>query len=396
MDEIARLVGRSGDLKADLVEFARTKRFDRYREQELIKGADTPDGAPPPYGSPRWIRAMDDFIMTFRFPDGTGVIDRYLSATDLRASDRKLLRGWLDPVDGIFELRARDDDHVTLYNLIDEMEYRTYSSTGFKHYDAPVGSFTLARVVPLTDSAWILSGNASHFPREHAKVVAELALEWVQASPRLAFRNPAKAEQGWAMMREDQADFAEFFGADQVVFPPREALERLNAYYGARQQKVIEEKYPDGDAPAVAKAGIDEPFFTLSEEELGTMGTIGVVYDERDGMSLLPDFGLLEELFADPSLAAGAAGKRYQEALLGYLDSDSVYPGPLRRLAAAHPATVDEVYRTVLKKPKFTWDKQGEQLLRKRKPWYFRQERYPKTTPVSGYLMELLSHADSH
>lgn len=381
-DDIKRLIARSGELKAELLSYAQTKRFDRYREAELRKAAEMRGGEPPEPGSDRWITAMDDFIMTFRFPDGTGVIDRYLAAhgKNLRKSDRELLRGWLDPVDGIFELKSRDesDDSLTLHNLIDELDYRAYASLSVSLVPASDGDFVLARLAPVREGAWSVSGTLTPFPREHAKVVAQLALEWLTTRPKLAFRNPEKRERGWELMRQDRDKFAEFFGSDQVVLPPREALDRLNDYYRARADE--------------SERGLkreDEPFFRLSEDELKLLDTIGVIYDETDGMSLLPDFGTLEELFADPSLAV--PGGKHAEALVSYLNSDSIYPGPLRRLAAAHPDTVDEVYRKILKKPSFTWEKQGEQLLRKRKPWYFKEDRYPKTTPTSDYLLELLS-----
>jgi hypothetical protein len=274
-----------------------------------------------------------------------------------------------------------------LYNRIDEQEYLVYGSMGFTSLPAEPGDFVLARIVAMAPGAWIVSGAITPFPREHARVVAELAIEWSETRPRAVFRNPEKAELGWAMMREDRDEFAEFFGSDQVILPAGEAEGRINAYYRQHQEKALAKTSPDTPLPEVT-AGIDRPFFAFPEELL-TLDTIGVIYDETDGMSLLPDFGMLQELFADPSLLAADPG--YAEALLGYLDSDSIYPNPLRRLAAAHPDTVDEVYRTVLRKPSFTWAKQGELLLRKRKPWYFKRPPYPKVTPTSDYLVELLS-----
>jgi hypothetical protein len=393
--DMRRLADRCGDLKRQLVAFAESPRFDRWREQELAKAASAGEDSAPAggsaldKGSERWIQAMDDFIMTFRFPDDTGVIDRFLAARgkDLRKPDRKILEGWLDPVDGIFELRAKSSATLMLYNLIDELEYLVYGSMDFTSLSAEPGDFVLARIVPMAPGAWTVSGAMSPFPREHARVVAQLALEWSGTRPRAAFRNPEKAEQGWAMMREDRDEFVEFFGSDQVILPVGEAEGRVNAYYRQRQEKALAKSSPDKPLPEVT-AGIDRPFFAFPKELL-TLATIGVIYDETDGMSLLPDFGMLEELFADPSLLA--ADSRYSEALLGYLNSDSIYPNSLRRLAAAHPDTVDEVYRTVLRKPAFTWAKQGELLLRKRKPWYFKRPPYPKVTPTSDYLVELLS-----
>jgi hypothetical protein len=393
--DMRRLAEHCGDLKKLVVAFAQSARFDRWRGQELAKAAGDGEeagsfsGSALDVGSERWIQAMDDFIMTFRFPDDTGVIDRFLAARgkELRKSDRKIIEGWRDPVDGIFELRAKSVDSLTLYNLIDELEYLTYGNMGFNQLSAEHGDFVLARLVPMTPGVWTVSGTVSPFPREHAKVVAQLALEWMGSRPRAAFRNPEKMEQGWEMMREDRDEFVEFFGSDQVILPAGEAEGRVNAYYRQRQEKALAKGAGDRP-PAEVTAGVDRPFFAFPEELL-TLDTIGAIYDETDGLSLLPDFGTLEELFADPALLA--ADSRYAEALLGYLDSDSIYPSTLRFLAAAHPDTVDEVYRRVLRKPTFTWAKNGELLLRRRKPWYFKRPPYPKVTPTSEYLVELLS-----
>lgn len=396
---LRRLVARSGELKRALIAFAEGPRFDRWRVPELARAsrqagaAGAPDGAPPAKGSERWITAMDDFIMTFRFPDGTGVIDRFLSAggKNLTRRDRRLCEGWRDPVDGIFELRASGGDppplrKLTLWNLLDELEYQAYSELSLAGLSAAPGDFILARLVPVMPGSWTFSGSLTPIPRAHAKVVAELALEWSASRPRLVFRNPEKVRQGWELMRREREEFIEFFGADQVVIPVAEAEGRIDGYYRARQRRALAGRSPDGPLPAaIADAG--RPFFVMPES-LRSLDTIGVIFDETDGLSLLPDFGMLTELFARPELAAD---KRYAEALLGYLGSGSIAPGVLRRLAAAHPDTADVVFRTVLKRPSFTWASHGDLLLRRSKPWYYKQVRYPAVSPVSDYLLGLAS-----
>jgi hypothetical protein len=55
----------------------------------------------------------------------------------------------------------------------------------------------------------------------------------------MVFRNPEKVGEGWKQMREDRAAFVEFFGGDELVLPPAEAGERLNAYYRHRQEAAL-------------------------------------------------------------------------------------------------------------------------------------------------------------
>ena len=95
---------------------------------------------------------------------------------------------------------------------------------------------------------------------------------------------------------------------------------------------------------------------------------------------------MLQDLFADPALAGD---KRYADVLREYLRSETIAPLPLQRLAAAHPDTVDAVFRKILRKRDFTWAEHGEALMRRRKAWYYRREPRPGVSVIGARLMEL-------
>jgi hypothetical protein len=120
--------------------------------------------------------------------------------------------------------------------------------------------------------------------------------------------------------------------------------------------------------------------------ELADADTIGIIYDETDGLNFYNEYGTLRDLFADPALAGD---KRYSQVLRGYLGADSIGPLPFRRLAAAHQETVDAVFRKMLRKPDFTWAEHGEALLRRRKPWYYEREPRPGISVIGTRLSEL-------
>jgi hypothetical protein len=119
---------------------------------------------------------------------------------------------------------------------------------------------------------------------------------------------------------------------------------------------------------------------------LADADTIGIIYDFTDGLNFYPDYGMLRDLFADPALAAD---KRYADVLRGYLRSETIAPLPLLRLAAAHPDTVDAVFRKILRKRDFTWTEHGEALMRRRKAWYYQREPRPGVSVIGDRLLEL-------
>jgi hypothetical protein len=202
--------------------------------------------------------------------------------------------------------------------------------------------------------------------------------------PELVYRNPEKIEQAWALLREERAAFVEFFGGDELVLPPGEAEERLNAYYRHRQEAALA-RQPARCRPRNLP-GVDAPAFEFPPE-LADAGTTGIIYDETDGLNFYNEYEMLRDLFADPALAAR---KQYTDVLRGYLRSETIGPLPFRRLAAAHPGTADAVFRKVLRKPNFTWAEHGEVLMRRRKPWYYEREPRPGISVIGARLSELL------
>jgi hypothetical protein len=316
------------------------------------------------------------------------VLDQFLASwPGLSAADRELLRGWRDPVEGIFEIRGRDQDSLALLNLVDDLDYRTYSNMGPAAFRRlPRGGFVHVRLVPVrpVSGAWLVSGAMRAFRKSDAAQVAQVALELATRLPELVYRNPAKIEQAWIQMRADRSAFVEFFGADELVLPPHETEAQINAFHRHRQESALARRsagWPPG-AP-----GADLPAFELPRE-LARAGTIGVIYDETDSLNFYDEYGMLRELFADPALASD---KRYADVLRGYLQAETVGPLPLRRLAAAYPQTVDAVFRKILRQPHFTWSEHGEALLRRRKPWSYEHEPRPGISVIGARLSELIS-----
>ncbi|WP_327343305.1 hypothetical protein [Streptomyces europaeiscabiei] len=379
------LIERSAELKGQLVTFGQSARFDRWLTPLLLEAA----GPERRLDEGEAIRIIDHFILRYRLPDGSTVVDRFVAGRkDLTAVDREMLLGWRDPVEGIFEIQRKDKGAVVLLNLVDDLEYRAYSNVGRGAFrGVSRGSFLHTCLVPvhLAGGAWLVSGAMSSYPRSSASEIAQAALHLATGQPELVFRNPVKIEQGWQQMREDRAAFVEFCGGDELVLPPAEAEDLLNAYYRHRQEAAVARQ------PSRARGrrlpGLDLPFFELPQV-LADSDSIGVIYDEVDGLNFYADYGMLRELFANPALAGR---KQHQDLLRTYLREESIAPLPISRLAAAYPETAAVVFRKLLRKPEFTWSEHGEALLRRRKSWYYANESRPGVSVIGDRLSALLT-----
>jgi hypothetical protein len=184
---LASLIERSTELKRALVDFAFSPRFGRQLEQFMLEAAD-------PWhelGEGEAIGVIDRFALQHRLRSGKTVLAQFLAGwPDLTTADREMLRGWRDPVEGIFEIRRRDRDSLVLLNLIDDLEYRVYSNMGPAAFrPLPAGGFAHVRLVPISavPGAWLVSGSMSAYRKSDAAQIAQAALAMTMKQPGLVY-----------------------------------------------------------------------------------------------------------------------------------------------------------------------------------------------------------------
>jgi hypothetical protein len=379
----AELVWRSGDRKHELVEFSREPRF----EDAFQEAFERQFGEPATVDEEQFINFFDFFVLQYRLPDGRTVVEHFVAEhPQLPEEERAMLLGWRDVVEGIFRVQRRDGDALVAVNLVDELTYRVRSNRG----PATLGSmrrgmFLITRLVPI-GAEWLLSGASRVLPAASRDEAYRLAAELAAKHPALVFRNPERLEQGRQRQHEERRHFIDFFGSDLVVLSGEELVERMAAYWHFRMHEVR-----DGQGRSAADhlrerygAAAQVPEFDLPAE-LSEADTVGVVYDEVEGNYFWAEFGLVQETFADPALAAR---RRHREAVLGYLEAPTISPLAFRRLAEPDPARASRVFRRVLKRPDFSWERDGEALLRQYKASWFEQPVLPSVTPISRTLSD--------
>ncbi|HZM81943.1 MAG TPA: hypothetical protein VFC19_40000 [Candidatus Limnocylindrales bacterium] len=366
MDSTDALVERSGSLKRQLLEFAQKPRFDRQFRQEIRKWfgriiVDDEEGLQTFY---------DWFIQEFRLHDGRTLIDCYLETKrDISDAERDFLLGWRMVRHGLFEVIGRNGLALLAENLVDDMPYRIRANVGPQVFDQmPTGSFISTRVVPVNDE-WLISGPVRTFPASVRDQVLRAAAQLAKSSPEMAFHNPDKVAAGWKQQHAQRAVFVQLFGTDEITVP----VDKLPAAMADFWEALC------GGAGTNPDADID--WLHPSVE------TVGIIFDEAEGLGMYADYALAQEAFANPDLMRK---RRYKETIRSYLDDDSIGPIPLRRLAARHPGTVDRVFRAALGKPAFHWEADGEPLLRQRKSSWYARSPLPRVTVLSDRLAAVL------
>jgi hypothetical protein len=255
--------------------------------------------------------------------------------------------------------------------LLDELTYRTRSNLGRKALRPfRKGTIFAGRLVRVGED-WMISGNPALFPASSRDELLAVAAEQALRHPEAVFRNPDKLAEGRRVVAEHHQVFVELFGADLVVVPGDQVAGTVQAFHRrvAEHAGHAGQDGPDGEAPVVPSADFPEDLLFADSV---------VIYSSADeGLSLYPEYRLLEDLFSDPKLIAR---RRYRETLTGYLEDPDAPPELIRRLAARDPDRASTVFTRLLRRKQgFRWETDGEELLRKHKPQYFDGTLLPRT-----------------
>jgi len=370
------LVERSGELKAELIEFARKPRYQQaFRE---VASASRRKGRV--MGDGELIDILDRLVLQHRLRSGQTIVEQFVaSRSDLPAPEREMMLGWRDVVEGIFEVVCRDGDVLIVSNLVDELTYRVRSNVGGEVFRVfRPRSYMIARFVP-TGSEWLVSGVIHPIARGRRKVAYAIAAQLATKCPEMLFRNPFLLERGWELQRTDRDRFVRFFGTDMVLTPGTALAERMRQYAAFSRDEVLAQLAAQ-ESDSMANRPLVEIEFP---PDLVKSGTVAVIYDETDGLAFFGGFGEFERAFTEPALLDQP---RYRQRVVDYLDDDSVSPLPFRRMADRDPLRASEVLRRVLGRTSFDWQRDGEKLMRQRKRSFFDRAPQPRILPISARL----------
>jgi hypothetical protein len=370
------LVKRAGQLKPMLVEFALSPLFDR--ELSAVIARNFPDMIVDDEAT--FSMVLDHFALQHRLEPGITVVEAFVAAhPELTAAERDMLLGWRDVVEGMFEVIGKDRDAVILFNVVDELTYRAWSNLGRGALrQLKKGMIVVGRLVPVGQS-WMVSGNLAVFPASTRDVMLASAAQQALSNPELAFRNPAKLAEARDMVARQREAFVELFGSDLIVVPGVEVPDKVQEFERHWARHVC----PDVEPP--------EPVSMNFPDDLLDADSVAIHFVAGEGMSFYPRYHLLEELFSNPALISQ---RRYRETLSDFLRDPDTAPEPLRQLAARDPAKASKVFTRLLNRKRgFSWETDGEALLRKYKPSYFDGTLYPRTVVLSKPLSDAVRNA---
>ncbi|WP_406274179.1 hypothetical protein OH799_00655 [Nocardia sp. NBC_00881] len=311
-------------------------------------------------------------LLNHRLDTGYLVVEQFVvERDDLSDADRTMLLGWRNNFKGLFEIKEVLVDGLRLFNHIDELTYAIRTARGEDALSLlSSGMLIIGRLASWADE-WIFMGSAQTFIAEAAEAQLAKVPRLQRENPDLVFRNPAKLAEGWKLQAAQRADFIAYHGSDTVMVHGSQAHDAWTVSY---RQSCLD----------AGRAWNEEAFPPLSEAITGS-DDVTLIFDEVDGLSFYVNYATVRAVFADPDLVDEPP---YRDAVVTYLHNDAFPPVPLARLAAAYPHNASRLFAKLLRKPDFSWERDGDNVLRKAKARWYAGPRLPRVVPISTEVTE--------
>lgn len=330
--------------------------FERYMEEEREPGSE--------------IDVIDDFLCQ-RCTEwaGLGALELLAGTLNLPEDRRTELLSWSERHNAVFKVLSGTKELLVLLNLINDREYRVRMDLDRNPF--PLGSFVHGSLVPWADE-WYWSGSQRVFKGLDKSTIEQLKRDY-RLKPDLFYRySPEELIRAQALVRRQHEEFVTRYGTDWVAYPDgltmaadwqRAAREKIEAMPSAERQRFMK------------KHGLKaaSPEMQLPRELLDQESGIAVYFNPEEGQEIIEDFDRLRS--ALEKRGTGLTSDE-AEAIRGWILSESISPGFVRRLAGEFGSeSIEAAFALDGQRQDYALD----YLLRRFKGRYFRP-RYPTLT----------------
>ena len=418
------ILARSRPLKQALVDFVLDAEgelataLERYSAEQLAR-SQQPD-------QHQQALVVDRFVMEGTVGDQTP-IDLFLSeASALSESDRQLLKRWHRSFVGLFAVTAKLPDGFTLMNWLTAKSYTVKSNDPAALEEMQrfkLGEILLTQIAPINETEWTFSAPWKVMGNLGKPKLAVAIGNFKQNYKESLYSDaPELLEEAWRSVERYHQDFLDFFGSDAMTLPGYQLGKKIAEFQEVLTKKQLAEAGIDESksmADLAAEAGMDEAEIEAaaaamgadakavstmlkSKEAAAKMVTpklelppelkkaenVTVLAHPRWGQMFLPTYTQFETLLqADDWQTVPGAEKLVRK----YLDDAAINAFVWHRLAAAHPAKLEAVLRSLLDRPTFDLKADFDPLLQQHKKPL--QPELPEIASVPVHLHELFQEA---
>lgn len=230
----------------------------------------------------------------------------------LTNEEKEIITSFKNNIDGIFEVQKLSENHIQLFNIINEKLYKTKilsKKTNFKNLS--VGHFIFAKVINYKND-YYLYHITDHINYQNRKVAFQIAISRLIQNPSLlCYDNPEKLEQLKNSSKIFKDKFIELFNTDCILTSNRsidDLVELLNDYI---ENNIVPNS---NEIKKLINPIENSQYFDLNEIKQNTdiiiqakngfsaqnkTYNVGLLVDEQTGLHIAPFIDIFYNIFKD-------------------------------------------------------------------------------------------------
>ncbi len=276
------------------------------------------------------IEVIDDFLCQQCTEwAGLGALEVLASVLDLSEKRRADLLSWSERHNALFKVLSGNKEMIEVLNLINDVKYRV--RLNLERNPFARGMFLFGSLVPW-DGEWYWSGAQRSFDRLDAAAIEQVKQHY-RMQPTIYYRySPEDLKKAREMVRKQYEEFVASHGNDWVVYPDglsmaadwQKSAKAQIAALPEDERKRFFEKHGSKAA---------SPEMNIPRDLLESKNGIGVYFNPDEGMEIMPEFN---DVLSGLKKKGGGLTTAEEVAIRGWVKSQSLSPGFVRRLAEEH------------------------------------------------------------
>lgn len=331
-----------------LSDFALSPPFERYFREILL---DEADGVPFATDE-TFATAVNRLLYEYRYPDGSTVIDRFARRKDVDEATEAMARGFGDSVASIFEV-VRDTpaaaELISVRCCLSELEHLVAPTTPAKYPPLAQGSFLVGTLVPVAGTElWTSFLDVAMVPASERSEMVTAVLQLALECPWLTHRHPEKRQAAVRKVALMHERFVARHGSDLVLV---DGSEVADVYADLLISDDLAEEVKATNR-ASARRSVEDAGLSAAEHVL-------VHCHPLAGPSFYAGYPEVERAFR----AGSNADPADLVVLREFVEDDGVPAWLMRRIVTEHLPSSEAALARALRKPQFSWERDGERLL---------------------------------
>ncbi|MGD9581933.1 MAG: hypothetical protein AB7V50_11215, partial [Vampirovibrionia bacterium] len=354
------------NILSKLIEYVETGRlqtkFERFVREEIEENVNTKE---------KYLEVLYAYIFDQKVDGNKTPLELYLNdVKDMPEEERELASTWKTSVHSIFQVNKTGKDSFYCYNLVNENDYEIKTISNFLNYKRiSINNYIFCRIIPFKDYH-VLLGNLITFPNTAKKEMLEMATMVQIENPAEMFKdNEDKLAQIYERNAIKYQKFYDFFGTNQIFTTGEHinyVIAAFTAFYefGEKDLSLVEGKLNKADKfyfnPQIAEELRSVSNLDSYISNYADCHDVGIVIDEKEGLSILPYYATFIEIFANKDFKSV---ENYKECVMFYLEEDTISPFPFIQAITSYAVNSVNVFEDVLDQPVFSIEEDFEELM---------------------------------